>query len=201
MKRLFHFILFSMFFMFFSCETGATIGAGSLSESERKSLPDLYHFKLADIFGDSLKLSEFKGKVIVIVNVASRCGLTPQYEELQAFYEEFHNQGVEVLGFPANNFMNQEPGTNEEIIAFCEANYGVTFPMFSKISVKGRDQHPLYAFLTKKEKNGVLDSEVSWNFQKFIIGRDGRVVASVAPRTSIFDEESISVIRKEIAKN
>ena len=175
---------------------GLLIGMNSMGQEQT-----IYQFKVEDISGETFDLSSLKGKKVMIVNTASKCGLTPQYKDLQALYEKYSNQNFVIVGFPANNFMKQEPGSDEEIAAFCEKNYGVTFPMMSKISVKGKDMHPLYQFLTSESQNGHSDNEVSWNFQKFIIGRDGRVVASVAPRTSIFDEESISVIRKEIAKN
>lgn len=154
----------------------------------------IYQFTMNDIYGEPVPLSKYKGKVLVVVNVASKCGLTPQYEEIQAFYEEYKDKGVAVLGFPANNFLKQEPGTNEEIESFCKKNYGVTFDMFEKISVKGKEQHPLYEFLTSKELNGVEDSEVKWNFQKYIIGKDGKLVTHLHPRTSIKDVEAIKQI-------
>ncbi|TVR79580.1 MAG: glutathione peroxidase [Chitinophagaceae bacterium] len=196
----------SIFFTFISfivflnaCQTGTTVGSAFHDDNnQRTTMPNLYNIEVENIYGEKLELGQFKDNVLVIVNVASKCGLTPQYEELQAFYEEYNSLGVEVLGFPANNFMNQEPGSDEEILEFCQANFGVSFPMFSKISVKGSDQHPLYTFLTKKEKNGVLESDVSWNFQKYIIGKDGVLIATVAPRTSIFDDEVLKIIKKEL---
>ena len=125
----------------------------------------VHQFTMSDINGQDVNLSQYKGKVVLIVNVASKCGLTPQYRDLQKLYAEKKNQGLVILGFPANNFAGQEPGTDDEIESFCQKNYGVSFPMFSKISVKGDDIHPLYQFLTDKEKNGVMDSKVKWNFQ------------------------------------
>jgi len=143
---------------------------------------------------------EYEGKVLIIVNTASKCGLTPQYADLEKFYKEYKGKGVAVLGFPANNFMKQEPGTNEEIKGFCEKNYGVTFDMFEKIEVKGKDIHPLYSFLTNKEQNGNVGDEVSWNFQKFIINKKGEVVASFNPRASIYDDEVVALVNKLIAE-
>ncbi|MCF7803274.1 MAG: glutathione peroxidase [Candidatus Marinimicrobia bacterium] len=128
------------------------------------------------ITGDSLSLSEFHGKVLLVVNVASKCGFTPQYEGLQEIYEKYSEQGFAVLGFPANNFANQEPGTDSDIQEFCSTNYGVTFPMFSKISVKGEDQHPLYTYLTSEETNPEFAGEITWNFNKFLIGKDGQIL-------------------------
>ena len=119
----------------------------------------------------------------MIVNTASKCGLTPQYEKLEALYQQYKDQNFVIVGFPANNFMWQEPGSNDDIKAFCEKNYGVSFPMMSKISVKGKNQHPLYAFLTKQQQNGVQDSSVKWNFQKYLIDENGFLVDVVAPRT------------------
>jgi glutathione peroxidase len=142
-----------------------------------------------DIDGKPVSLSDFEGKVVLIVNVASKCGLTSQYKELQALYEQYSSKGLVILAFPANNFLGQEPGTDQEIKAFCSKNYGVTFPVFSKISVKGKDMSPLYTFLTSKEENGVMDSSVKWNFQKYLIDREGRLVTFFDPRTSVTDEK------------
>jgi glutathione peroxidase len=150
--------------------------------------------------GNPKKLSDYKGKVLLIVNVASKCGLTPQYADIEKFYKQYKSQGLEVLGFPANNFLGQEPGSSEEIAEFCQKNYGVTFDMFEKISVKGKDIHPLYQFLISKSLNGVLDSEVKWNFQKFLIGKDGKVIASFSPKTSVYDNEVISAVEAELKK-
>ncbi len=149
----------------------------------------IYGFTMDDIDGKPVSLSDFKGKVVLIVNVASKCGLTPQYEELQALYDQYNNKGLVILAFPANNFLGQEPGTDQEIKAFCSKNYGVTFPVFSKISVKGKDMAPLYTFLTSKEENGVMDSSVKWNFQKYLIDREGRLVTFFDPRTNVTEEK------------
>ena len=141
---------------------------------------DFYDFKVKTIDGAVFDFAQLKGKKVMIVNTASKCGLTPQYEGLQELFEKHGGDDFVILGFPANNFKGQEPGTNSEIKTFCTANYGVTFPMMSKISVKGDDMHPLYQWLTKKELNGVEDSDVSWNFQKYLID-DGNLVKYLKP--------------------
>lgn len=137
--------------------------------------------------GAEVDLSQYRGKVLMLVNVASRCGLTPQYAGLQSIYEKYHGQGFEILGFPANNFMGQEPGTNEEIAEFCSMNYGVSFPIFSKISVKGDDIHPLYQEITTMPEP--IGGDVLWNFQKYLVNREGEVVAKIGPRTAPEDPE------------
>ena len=136
----------------------------------------IYQFKAQDLSGKTFDFSSLKGKKVLIVNTASKCGFTPQYEQLEAIYKEYKDKGFTVIGFPANNFNSQEPGTNEEIETFCKLNYGVTFPMMDKISVKGADMSPIYQFLTQKEKNGVKDSEVKWNFQKYLVDEKGNLV-------------------------
>jgi glutathione peroxidase len=158
------------------------------------SANSVYDFSMISIEGEIINLSKYKGKVLVIVNTASKCGLTPQYKELEAFYKTYKEKGVEVLGFPANNFLSQEPGTNKEIANFCLSNYGVSFQMFSKISVKGKDIHPLYQYLTQKSKNGILDAAVSWNFQKFVIDQNGKLITSFSPKTSVSEPEFIKNI-------
>ncbi len=170
----------------------------SLFSNQSTALPNktFHDFVVTDIYGDSFDLSQLKGIKVMVVNTASECGLTPQYESLEKLYREYADQNFVVIGFPANNFGNQEPGTEEEIITFCEANYGVTFPMMSKISVKGDDIHPLYAWLTQKNKNEVIDSEVSWNFQKYLIDEQGQLVKFFPPRHDPLDEEIVSWISK-----
>ena len=145
----------------------------------------IYQFTMKSLSGEDISLQDYEGDVVLIVNTASKCGLTPQYEDLQALHEEMGEKGLKILGFPANNFMGQEPGTDEEIMGFCQKNYGVTFQMFSKISVKGEDQHPLYKFLTDKEMNGATGGGVKWNFQKYLVGKDGKVIRSFAPTTKV----------------
>jgi len=151
-------------------------------EGYSQSKKTLYDFKVEDIYGDTYDLADLKGKKVLVVNTASKCGLTPQFEGLQALYEKYGGESFTIIGFPANNFANQEPGTNEEIVEFCTANYGVSFPMMSKISVKGDDMHPLYQWLTQKSVNGKFDAEVTWNFQKFMIDENGYLVDFAAPR-------------------
>ncbi len=161
---------------------------------ESNAQKSFYDFTVESIDGSSFDFSQLKGKKVLVVNTASKCGFTPQYEGLEKLYEEFSDDNFVILGFPANNFMKQEPGTNEEIADFCEKNYGVTFPMMAKISVKGDDMHELYRWLTTKTENGVLDSEVSWNFQKFLIDEKGNLVATYPPKTKPDDAEIVGWI-------
>lgn len=154
----------------------------------------IYDFTMNDINGASVSLAEFKGKVILIVNVASRCGLTPQYKSLQEIYEKYREKGLVVLGFPANNFMEQEPGTDKEIKEFCSLSYGVQFPMFSKISVKGADIHPLYKYLTEAATNPGFAGEIRWNFDKFLIGGKGEMLKRFHPKTAPDAEEVVKAI-------
>ena len=144
----------------------------------------IHDFTVTNIYGEDFSLNELKGKKVLIVNTASKCGLTPQYETLEELYQEYGGENFEIIGFPANNFGAQEPGTDKEIATFCQANYGVTFPMMSKISVIGDDIHPLYKWLTEKEQNKVADAEVTWNFQKFMIDERGTFVRMVPPQES-----------------
>jgi glutathione peroxidase len=154
----------------------------------------VHEFTMKDIDGKEVSLDRYRGKVLLIVNVASKCGLTPQYADLQSFYEKYKDKGVEVLGFPANNFMGQEPGTELEIKNFCTNKFHVTFPMFAKISVKGKEMHPLYRYLTEKDQNGSVDAPVKWNFQKFLVDKNGRVLASFDPQTSVDDAQVIAAV-------
>ena len=155
----------------------------------------IHQFTVTDIDGKDFDLASLKGKKVMIVNVASKCGLTPQYEKLEALYKEFGPQNFVIIGFPANNFLWQEPGTNAEIKTFCSSKYDVTFPMMSKISVKGSDKHPLYKFLTTKSANGRSDSGVTWNFQKFLINEDGHLDKVISPRTQPDDPEVIDWLK------
>ncbi len=154
----------------------------STISSFAQSKINLYSFKVTDINGKVFDMSSLKGKKVLIVNTASKCGLTPQYKQLEEVYKKYGGDKFIIIGFPANNFNAQEPGTDTEIKSFCEKNYGVTFLMMSKISVKGDDMHPLYKWLTQKASNGVLDSEVEWNFQKYMIDENGNFVGMVSPR-------------------
>ncbi len=156
--------------------------------------PNIYSFTVESLSGETFDFSTLKGKKIMIVNTASKCGLTPQYKELQALYEKYKNQNFIIVGFPANDFMSQEPGTNEEIAEFCEMNYGVTFPMMSKISVKGAEMAPIYEFLTQESKNGFSDSTVEWNFQKYLLNNKGQLEKVIGPRISPMDKEIIDWI-------
>jgi glutathione peroxidase len=167
------------------------------SDSQPSSVHD---FTMLSLEGDTVSLADYKGKVLVIVNVASKCGLTPQYKEIEAFYRKYKDRGVEVLGFPANNFLSQEPGSNEDIKEFCERNYGVTFPMFSKISVKGKNMAPLYQYLTSKDINGVEDAPVKWNFQKFLVDGEGKLVRSFGPKTTVEEQEFLDAVEALLAK-
>lgn len=154
----------------------------------------LYDISVKNIKGEDISLKAFEGKTLLIVNTASKCGFTPQYEGLEALYKEYQKKGVEILGFPCNQFGKQEPGNDEEISSFCELNYGVSFPMFSKIDVNGQDTHPLYEYL-KKQAPGLLGSEaIKWNFTKFLVDKDGKVVKRYAP------QDTPEKITKEIQK-
>jgi len=167
---------------------------------EASDTPAALNFTMESLTGEEVNLAQYHGDVVLMVNVASKCGLTPQYKQLQALHEEYAEQGLSILGFPANNFGKQEPGTNEQIAAFCEENYGVAFDMFSKVSVKGDDQCALYQYLTSEETNGEFAGEIKWNFTKFLIGRDGKVVARFEPRTKPDSKEVIEAIEAELAK-
>jgi glutathione peroxidase len=150
--------------------------AGAFSQTS-----GLYDFKVKTLEGGTFDFSSLKGKKVMIVNVASKCGNTPQYKDLEALYEKNHDDLV-IIGFPANNFASQEPGTAVEIRKFCTENYGVTFPLMEKISVKGTDMAPIYKWLTSKKENGVMDSEVKWNFQKYLIDENGKLVQVLDPK-------------------
>ena len=154
----------------------------------------LYDIPVSRIDGSEASLGDYAGQVLLVVNVASKCGLTPQYDGLEALYRTYKDKGLTVVGFPANNFKEQEPGSNEEIQEFCRLTYGVDFPMFAKISVKGDDRHPLYDALAG-------DEDLSWNFEKFLIGRDGKVAARFSPQTEPNDPAVVSALEAELAKN
>jgi glutathione peroxidase len=164
----------------------------------------LAEIPLTRIDGQSAKLADYRGKVLLVVNVASQCGLTPQYAGLQSLYQRKRAQGLEVLGFPANNFGAQEPGTNAEIATFCETNFGVEFPMFAKISVAGKDRHPLYDALIAAQPKATGDkasgSEISWNFEKFVVGRDGAVIARFSPDTAPDDPRLVKTLDEALAR-
>jgi glutathione peroxidase len=154
----------------------------------------IYDYKVTTLSGEQFDFSSLKGKKIMIVNTASKCGYTSQYEQLEEIYKKYKNKGFVVVGFPSNDFMKQEPGTNEEIAAFCEKNYGVTFPMMDKISVKGKEMAPIYKFLTSKSLNKLEDNDVKWNFQKYLINEKGQLVRVLKSGVSPNDESIINWI-------
>ena len=153
---------------------------------------------MKDIDGNDVDLSQYLGKVVMIVNVASKCGFTPQYKELEALYQKYKDRGFVILGFPANDFLHQEPGTDEEIKSFCSLNYGVTFPIFSKITVLGRNKAPLYEDSVSRKTNPDYSGMIKWNFSKFLIGRDGKVINRFAPTTSQNAESVINAIEQAL---
>lgn len=179
---------------FFLLRDAAEVSASAPAKS-------IYEFKMKDIDGKDVKLKKYKGNVLMVVNTASKCGYTPQYEGLQAAFDKYNAKGFYVLGFPANNFGGQEPGTEKEIKEFCTTKYKVTFPMFAKISVKGEDQDPLYAYLTSKETNPQFAGEISWNFNKFLIDRNGKIVARFTSKDKPDGEAVTQAIEKYLADN
>lgn len=188
---------FVQLFMF-----GLTIMGCKQQESLNKKLignddmekQSIHQFVVKDIEGNDFNFNQLSGKKIMVVNTASKCGLTTQYKQLEEVYQQYKDENFVIVGFPANNFMSQEPGTNDEIATFCERNYGVTFPMMSKISVKGDDVHEVYQFLTQKSKNGMADSEVEWNFQKYLLNEKGELEMIISPRTLPNDEKILNWI-------
>lgn len=173
--------------MFFLC-----IFTLTLTQSQNTMSKNIYDYSFTSLEGEEINLAAYKGKKMLLVNTASKCGFTPQYEELETLYRQ-HQDRLIIIGFPANNFLNQEPGTNEDIAAFCERNYGVTFPMSEKISVVGENQDPIYRWLTSKAYNGKKDSKVKWNFQKYLIDETGNLI-------EVF-ESAVSPLSEEIAKH
>jgi len=185
-----NFIVLVACVMLMSCQNQAQNKKETANTTTEKVMKQSIHtFKVQDIEGKEFDFATLKGKKIMVVNTASKCGLTPQYKDLQALYVEYKDKGLVIVGFPANDFIKQEPGTNEEIGAFCQKNYGVTFPMMSKITVKGKEMHPIYQFLTQKAKNGLEDSEVEWNFQKYLLNENGELEKVISPRTNPNDKE------------
>lgn len=190
MKNTMRFVLAFLF-------TWSVTISAQTEEKLMEQQPKLYSFSMITIDGKNKPLSEYKGKVLLIVNVASKCGHTPQYKGLESIYEKYKDRGFMILGFPANNFLWQEPGTNDEIKKFCTLNYGVTFDMFSKISVKGSDQDPLYQYLTKESS---VPGVVKWNFQKYLVDRKGNVVEIFAPGTGPEEKEVIDKIEQILSE-
>ena len=181
MKRIAIVVIISAFFI-----------SASVAQNDRS----FYDYSVTDIQGKQYDLSTLKGKKVLVVNTASKCGNTPQFAELEKLYKEYGSEKFVILGFPSNDFANQDPGTNEEILEFCTLNYGVTFPMMSKISVKGKDIHPLYEWLTNKELNGIMDSEVTWNFQKYLIDENGKLVEVIPPRVKPDSEQILAWLKR-----
>jgi len=189
------FIACSVIF-FLSSQLQAQTSKTKVSKTDKVMTKEtIYQFKVTDLSGDPFDFASLKGKKILIVNTASKCGLTPQYKDLEAVYKEYKDKGFVIVGFPANNFASQEPGTNKEIETFCQQNYGVTFPMMDKVSVKGDDMCDVYKFLTQKSKNGLQDSEVEWNFQKYLINEKGELVKVIKPKTLVTEPEVINWIK------
>jgi glutathione peroxidase len=171
-----------------------------VEQSEEKPVPPALNHTMKSLDGKDVNLAQYRGKVVMMVNTASQCGLTPQYKELQAIYDRYKDRGLVILGFPANNFGAQEPGSDEEIGAFCEKNYGVKFPMFSKISVKGEDKAPLYQYLTGDKLPVEPRGDIEWNFEKFLLDRNGEVVARFRPPVKPDAQEVVEKIEAELAK-
>ncbi len=183
-----------------SCQNQAQQKQNQLLETplqqQKTMVETIYQFKVTDLAGNEFDFSQLKGKKIMVVNTASKCGLTPQYKDLEAVYKKYQDQNFVIVGFPANNFGSQEPGTNEEISTFCQRNYGVTFPMMAKVSVVGNDMWALYQFLTQKSRNGLEDSEVAWNFQKYLINENGQLEKVISPQVLPTDTSIIEWIEK-----
>jgi glutathione peroxidase len=168
------------------------------SGAQIQSAASIYDYKLTSIDMEPVPLSQFKGKVVMLVNVASRCGYTPQYAGLEALYRKYKDQGFVIIGIPANNFGQQEPGTNSEIKTFCKRKYDVTFPMMAKVSVAGNDKAPLYEYLTDKSANPETGGEIKWNFTKFLIGRDGRILARFEPNVTPDDAALVAAVENAL---
>ena len=204
MKKMKNSLLLLMITALFSCKnysqeiTVSTTNIADINKNNQNKMEKqtIYQFKVKDLSGKEFDFATLKGKKILIINTASKCGLTPQYKDLEAIYEKYKSKDFVIIGFPANNFGKQEPGTDKEIQGFCEINYGVTFPMMSKISVKGSDMHEIYQFLTQKSKNGLQDSDVEWNFQKYLIGANGELEKVIKPQVLPTDESIVGWINK-----
>lgn len=190
----------ALIFSLLSCKNNDTVMAENTSnfveDTPMVARVSIYQFKVEDLEGNTFDFSSLKGKKILVVNTASKCGLTPQYKELEALYKQYKDKNFVIVGFPANNFGQQEPGSNQEIATFCQKNYGVTFPMMAKVSVKGEDMCAMYQFLTQKSRNGLQDSQVEWNFQKYLIGTDGHLEKVIAPQVTPMDAQIVDWIKK-----
>ena len=182
--------------LLFSCQNKAQNAISSNNTtSVTMTKQSIHQFKVTDLSGNTFDFASLKGKKVIVVNTASKCGLTPQYKDLETLYTTYKDKGLVIVGFPANNFFSQEPGTNEEIAQFCQLNYGVTFPMMAKVSVKGKDMCEVYQFLTKQARNGVEDSDVEWNFQKYLLNENGELEKVISPRTKPLDEEIVNLVK------
>ena len=186
--------LFIAILILSSCQNQAQNNIKAMESQTPVQTQTIYQFKVTDLYGKEFDFSTLKGKKLLIVNTASECGLTPQYKDLEAIYKKYKDKNFVIIGFPANNFGSQEPGSNEQIAKFCQMNYGVTFPMMSKISVKGKDIHEVYQFLTQKDKNGLQDSQVEWNFQKYLINEEGELIKVLSPSVLPTDTEIVGWI-------
>ncbi len=173
------------------------VAAGAQVQPVAQTRP-FYAFEVENMDGGATTLGDFQGKVLLVINVASKCGFTKQYAGLQALYEKYGPQGLVVVGFPANNFGGQEPGTNDQIRQFCSGTYGVTFPVFAKISVKGDDIHPLYRFLTSPETNPQFPGDIKWNFNKFLVSREGDVIGRYESKVEPFDAQLVAEIENAL---
>jgi glutathione peroxidase len=191
-------IALTALFSLISCKNEAQTNAKPdlIVKTETMNKENIYQFKVTNLSGEVFDFASLKGKKILVVNTASKCGLTPQYKDLETIYTTYKDKNFVVVGFPANNFASQEPGSNEEIGAFCQKNYGVTFPMMGKVSVKGDDMSEVYKFLTQKSKNGLQDSQVEWNFQKYLINEKGELEKVVSPQVLPTDAEIVDWITK-----
>ena len=180
---------------------GAMAADEKAKEEPAAAPASVLDFTVKDIDGKEVKLADkYKGKVLVIVNTASKCGYTKQYDDLEAIYKKYHGQGLEVLAFPSNDFGQQEPGTNEEIKQFCSSKHSVTFPLFSKIPVKGDQKEPLYAYLTDSTKNPATGGDIGWNFTKFLVGRDGKIIARYESKVKPTDTEMTEAVEKALGE-
>ncbi len=180
-----------------ACVVLLTAAVAAAGEEAVKSI---YDFTMRDMDGKDVSLADFRGQVVMLVNVASKCGFTPQYAGLETLYRKHKDRGFAILGFPANNFLFQEPGSDADIRAFCSTKYNVTFPMFSKISVKGADQHPLYRYLTAKDTNPEFGGAITWNFNKFLVGRDGKILARFGSKAEPMSEEVVKAVEEALGE-
>jgi len=188
-------LLIAMSFMACKQKNNMDMATNATTSAKEQQAENIHQFKVKTLTDEDFDFSSLKGKKVMIVNTASECGLTPQYKDLQTIYNTYKDNNFVIIGFPANNFGAQEPGSNKEIAEFCQQNYGVSFPMMAKISVKGGDMHPIYQFLTQKSKNGLEDSEVAWNFQKYLLNEKGELVKVISPKTLPTDESIIGWIK------